>query len=379
MLKKGVIVLGGHVQALGIVRIFGRNGVPLVVIDNTTKNIARHSRYCTHFCMADDEELLEFLLDMGKKNLYPGWIIFPTNDLHVKILSQNKQTLDHFFITGTEHWDSIKSFYNKRLTYQLAEANGIPIAKTYFPASANDLADIKIDYPCIIKPAVMHDFYRKTKRKVFVCRTPKDLIHNYKQALKFIPTEELIIQEIIQGKGSNQFSACFLFLNNKSFVKLTACRLRQHPLDFGNATTYAETYDIPELIGLGERLLKAANYNGICEVEFKKDDRDGQYKLLEVNTRTWKWHTIAVEAGTPFLQSYYDYLHGKEIVPVDEIRPAAFRHALTDIAVQIRLLLRGDLNAFRYRKPVVKAVWDKKDLLPWFYEKFYLLHFLRNR
>ena len=44
--KKGVIVLGGHVQGLGIIRIFGKNNIPCVLLDSTGINIARHSKYC---------------------------------------------------------------------------------------------------------------------------------------------------------------------------------------------------------------------------------------------------------------------------------------------------------------------------------------------
>ena len=42
----GVIVLGGHVQALGIVRAYGKLGIQAVVVENTSKNISRHSKYC---------------------------------------------------------------------------------------------------------------------------------------------------------------------------------------------------------------------------------------------------------------------------------------------------------------------------------------------
>lgn len=31
--KKGVIVLGGHVQGLGIIRIFGENNISCILID----------------------------------------------------------------------------------------------------------------------------------------------------------------------------------------------------------------------------------------------------------------------------------------------------------------------------------------------------------
>ncbi|MBE0637803.1 MAG: hypothetical protein IH598_04725 [Bacteroidales bacterium] len=381
MVKPGVIVLGGHVQALGILRILGKLGLPGIVVDSTAKNIARHSRYCNYFRVVKDDDLLDFLIMLGKDANYSGWLIFPTNDFHVHLLSNNKSRLEEYFVIAADSWESVSLFYNKRLTYKLAEELNIPIANTFFPDSIDELKLPGISFPCIIKPAVMFSFYKQVKRKVFLCRTYDELVSNYRRALKVIPASEIIVQEIIEGPGINQFSACFLFLDGQNILSLTVCRMRQHPLDFGNATTYAETVDLPELIEMGEKILKAAGYNGLCEVEFKKDERDGLYKFLEVNTRTWKWHTIAEKAGIPFLQQYYEYLtlgvipSGKRYFPLQ----ASFRHSLTDLYVQFRMLTAGQRNWNRLKKPVQHAVWDKRDILPWIYEKIYFLNLLRTR
>ena len=155
--------------------------------------------------------------------------------------------------------------------------------------------------------------------------------------------------------------------------------MRQHPIDFGNATTYAETIDEPVLKKYSEKLLSASGYNGLCEVEFKKDEADGQYKFLEVNTRTWKWHAIAEKAGTPFLENYYKYLNGAALKPMSSQNRASFRHALTDFPIQIKLFLLGHKYAFRRVRPLVKAVWARDDFNPWFFEKFYLINLIKDR
>ena len=53
----GAIVLGGHVQGLGIVRILGRDNIPVIVIDNTKANLAKHSKYCHKFYRIKDDLL----------------------------------------------------------------------------------------------------------------------------------------------------------------------------------------------------------------------------------------------------------------------------------------------------------------------------------
>lgn len=377
--KSGIIILGGHVQALGIVRAYGRMGLQTVIIDKTARNISRHSKYCTKDYVVNDENLLQFLIDIGKESKYHNWIIFPTNDFHVKILSQNKKKLEEYFKITTDQWSVIKLFYNKKETYNLAQQLDIPIAHTFFPKNESDLLHIYPVYPCIIKPAVMHDFYRQVKQKVFVCSNFAELKQNYKRACTLIPADEIIVQDIIIGPSRNQYSACYLFINGKPYVSLTATRMRQHPLDFGNATTYAETVEEPLLKEYAEKLLKATDYNGLCEVEFKKDETDGKFKFLEVNTRTWKWHAIAEKAGTPFLETYYQYLIGNQINPAIGQKSASFRHALTDIPIQIKLLLKGYNYFLRKKYNPVNAVWSSVDIKPWIFEKIYLPYLIFKR
>ena len=368
----GAIVIGGHIQGLGIARILGRENIPVIIFDKTNLNIARFSNYCHEFHLVSNNDIIEKLEDFRKKNFFEGWIIYPTNDAHVEVLSKHKTQLEPYFKITTDSWNSVSIFYNKIKTYQLAHKLEIPIAKTYFPSEINDLDSINISYPCILKPAVMHNFFEKTKQKVFICSDLNQLKKKYKKATTIIPKEEIIIQEIIQGPSKNQFSACFLFLNKQTYVWLTACRMRQHPIDFGNATTYAETIDIPALKLYAEKILIASDYNGICEVEFKLDSRDNQYKFLEVNTRTWKWHTIANKAETPFVKSYFDYLNGHEINKIEHFKAATFRHLITDFPIQIKLWTKGFNYAFRKRSNCEHAVFDSKDFKPWIMEKLLL-------
>ena len=46
--------------------------------------------------------------------------------------------------------------------------------------------------------------------------------------------------------------------------------------------------------------MRAINYYGLVELEYKLDPRDGQYNLLDVNGRTWGYHTLGPGAGVDF-------------------------------------------------------------------------------
>src|SRR5256885_6552685 len=64
-------------------------------------------------------------------------------------------------------------------------------------------------------------------------------------------------------------------------------------MDFGKFSPYVETVDEPQVIEPSVRLLKALRFTGLVEAEFKKDPRDSQYKVIDINPRVWGWHTLS--------------------------------------------------------------------------------------
>lgn len=377
--SSGVIVIGGHVQGLGIIRIFGQNNIPVILIDETSLNIARFSKYCSRFILYKKKELLSFLLNGNQCKEYTGWLIIPTNDYHVKVLSQNHNELSEVYKVSTDNWERISLCYNKINTYKLANELNITIPKTYFPENMEDLTSINIQFPCIIKPAIMHEFYEKLKKKVFVCNDREELILFYNKASSIIPSDQIIVQEIIKGSSENQFSACFLFQNGKIISSLTACRKRQHPIDFGNATTFAEIIEQPELFNIGEKILKHIGYNGICEVEFKRNSNDGKYYLLEINPRTWKWHLISQKTGKHFLINLYNSFYNLPIIKDSRTDlSVCWKHTITDFPTVIRQILKK-----QYKKSTCNniqyAVWDQEDILPSIFEVLLLPYLIFKR
>lgn len=375
-----MIVLGGHVQGYGIVRIYGENHIPSIVIDSTRINIARHSKYCQAFLKADYDGLIDLLIELGRKGRYNKWLILPTDDYYVRLLSQYKNKLEKYFIVTVDDWEKINLFFNKRNAYPLAREAGVPVPETFYPDSIDDLERIsfEIKFPCIIKPAIMLDFYKHFKKKVFVCNDADELKTNYRKATEIIDPRELLLQEIIPGPSENQYSVGIFFDRDRSYNFLAARRKRQHPIDFGNATTYAETVDIPVLIEYALKILTGAGFFGVCEVEFKFDERDRQYKFLEVNARTWKWHLIGKSARIPFLSSLYQYfVEGSPIVE-KKYEKAAWKDSVTDVPVIFSMKKKG-LYKRAEKSRLVSAVANRYDLAPFIYQLIYLPYFYFKR
>jgi predicted ATP-grasp superfamily ATP-dependent carboligase len=298
----------------------------------------------------------------------------------VRLLSTNFGALSESFHLSVDIWDRVIKFFDKRLSYPLADATGIPIPHTFYPQSVTDLNRMLgvIPYPCIIKPAIMLDFYKAFNKKVLLCNTEVELVSNYQFASKTIAASELMIQEVIPGDSSNQYSVGIFFGKDKTYNHLIARRKRQHPIDFGNATTYAETVNIPLLLHYAEKLLAASEYTGVCEVEFKYDARDGLYKFLEVNPRLWKWHAIAKQCDVPLLESMFSYYTKGMPLQTTLYKEASWRDIVTDTKVVLELLLKKKHISID-NKPEIQAVFNTKDILPFIMQLLYLPCFVFSK
>jgi D-aspartate ligase len=297
---KGAIIIGGHFQGLGVIRALAKNNIPTVLIDSEP-NLSRFSKYITRYFkspnIADEDQFLDFLKLLATKHDLKQWVIYPTDDETVYLLSRYHENLSRWFHLITPPWEITKYSYNKKLSYTLADKIGIRIPRTFYPDNEEDLEKIDIPFPLIIKPAVMRTFFKLTKKKVFRAVNRDELYHYYRIASSIIKCDEILIQEEIPDVSRNLYSFCPFFKDHQTKARIVAKRIRQHPMDFGQASTYAETVDIPELEVLGGKILSAMNYSGLCEVEFIRDPRDNIYKFLEVNPRIWGWHTLALIAG----------------------------------------------------------------------------------
>jgi D-aspartate ligase len=366
--KKGVVVIGGHVQSLGIIRTFGRNGIPCYVLDNTGLNISKHSKYCTKFIKMPTSDIINFLISLNKKHNLNDWLLIPTDDYHVKLLSQNKNILKPHYRVSIDDWEVIQKCYNKIFTYKIAQNIGIPLPKTHFPNCVEDLINIDIDYPCILKPAVMHKLYSQLNVKVLVCNTYEELVLNYNKILLYIPPDEVIVQEIIPGDNDNQYSACFFFNRMNPIVSFLVRRRRQYPIGFGSCSSYVETVSDMDRFKDAESLLREINFMGICEVEFKKDYRDGLYKFLEINPRTWKHISLSTKSNSPILMSLYNYVYfGKEDV-INSWDDCCWNDLIIDNVVKIKMLLRGMSIKSPKHKNTEYAVFDMDDIMPFLFE-----------
>ncbi len=367
----GALVIGGDYQGLGIARSLGRRGIPVAVLDDEI-SIARSSRYVQQSLrvptLRSTEDTIEALHDAARCFGLDGWVLFPTREETVAAVAQNRDELARTFRVPTPSWETVRIAWDKRLTYQVAARLGIDAPRCWFPRSESDLSEIACDRPVIIKPAIKEHFFYATGAKAWRADNPVELLQKYRQAAAIIPADEVIIQELVPGDGSRQLAYCAFVKDGEPVGTMTVVRRRQHPSDFGRASTFVETVDLPELEGPSLRLLRAMNYYGLVELEFKRDERDGVVKLLDVNARTWGYHGLGPAAGVDFPAMLHHDQMGLPVHPCRARAGVRWARLATDVPNAVRDISRRQLRAGDYVRSLrgidVGSVWAADDPLP---------------
>ncbi|MGP0024113.1 MAG: ATP-grasp domain-containing protein [Streptosporangiaceae bacterium] len=371
----GAVVIGGDHQGLGIARSLGQHGIPVCVIDDET-SIARASRFVQHVVRVRDLRSESSLLDalaLARSRLgRPGWVLYPTRDENVAALAANRDALLGDFRVPTPGLASIRSVWDKRETYRLAEQLSIPIPRTWFPRAEADLAAIDMDGPLVVKPAIKEHFFYTTHAKAWRADTSAELASSFRRAAEIVEEGEVIVQELIPGGGQEQYAYCALFRDGHAIASMTVRRRRQHPSDFGRASTYVETICLPDLANPSIRFLRAIGYYGLVELEFKHDPRDGAYKLLDVNARTWGYHTLGRAAGVDFPYLMFRDQLGERAEEMHARPGVRWVRLATDVPNAVRDIRGGTLRSRDYLRTLLtvntEAVFSLRDPLPGLYE-----------
>jgi predicted ATP-grasp superfamily ATP-dependent carboligase len=371
----GAVVLGGDYQGLGIARSLGRRGIPVCVLDDE-RSIAAASRFVDQTVrvpsLRTTGDTVNALLDVGGRLRLDGWVLYPTREEMVAAVAINRDLLTPTFRVPTPAWKSVRPAWDKRETYRLGKRLGMATPRTWFPTSEDDLRLVEADAPVVVKPAIKEHFIYATGAKAWRADNAEELVAAYRRAVTVVAPDEVIVQEMVPGGGERQFAYCALFKDGQVLADMTVRRLRQHPSDFGRASTFVETIELPELAQPSLAFLQAIDYYGLVELEYKQDPRDGSYKLLDVNARTWGYHTLGEAAGVDFSHLLFRDQLG---LPVERVtaRPGVrWIRLVTDVPNALRDVHAGKAQTADYlrtlRRVDAEAVFSLRDPLPGLYE-----------
>lgn len=373
--KNIAYIIGAQRNGLGIARSLGEIGVKSVFVDSNPLNLGFASKYCIGKITGFDneQELLKKLKSSAEKmNTKP--ILLMASDEGLLFVSRFRDLLKEHFLFSLPDYD-LTQLVNKELMYKLAQNNSIHIPNTYF-LSQTKIENVidKIKFPCIIKGHYSHILYEKFSKQLFKANSAQDLRLIYKELSDF--KDQLLIQEIIEGEDDKiWFFGAYFNDDSIPLTCFTGRKLRQYPIEFGS-TSLAEYAPNSYVEETSVGFLKKIHFKGLCDIEFKQGP-DEKFYFMEVNPRVGLWHRLGNFIGKDIVQTYYLDLLGEKYTPKyiktagkwiaeDMDLISAFEYARKN-----KLSLKEWLISLKGAK--VFALWDVKDLKPFFYHFFIVI------
>lgn len=365
------IILSAQTMALGVVRALGQHGVPLVVVHYNSCDIAQRSRYATQALLAPDPQQYEEGFVAKIMELVPKWaggVIMPVSDETLLVTARHKERLSRHFRVACPDYATACQVVDKRMTYPIAATQGVKIPHTLIPRSISDLQGFCDEalFPCLLKPAQSHLFHACFGTKMFFVETAAQLLDGYNRAAK--AGLEVMIQEYIPGGDKEGANYNCYAVGGKTLVEFTADHVRNAPPSFGSPRV-VRSRQIDELLEPGRRLIQALDYSGYACIEFKRDTRDSEYKLMEINGRHNLSTALAVNCGINFPLLEYRHQAYGELPQAQIFKSGVYWIDLArDIAYSLkhhrdeRYALRDYLKP--YREAHVWAICSGRDPLP---------------
>lgn len=363
----GVFITDGHWRkSLAAVRALGRHRIPVTVGESTWLATAAFSRYCSRRIvypspLSETEHFVDFLHDYLRR--HPHRMLLTMEDATIGLVARHRRTLSVLTYLPVISSHRLRAVQRKDKVLALANDLGIPTPRTWVlehPDRVQSVQD-QITFPVVIKPRI-----GSGAMGVTYVDKPDQLPHRYAQIHGRF--QNPIIQEQIPRQGPG-LGASFL-MDEQSQVKAVFMhqRLREYPVS-GGASTLRRSIWRDDIYEMGSRLLKAMNWFGVANVEFKLDPRDNTPKLMEVNPRFWGSLALAIHAGVNFPQLLYRMATGRSFSPVTRYR----------LDIQCRWMLPGDIlhyihnprrhrlvpKFFKFRQPgLYYDILSRSDPLP---------------
>ena len=125
----------------------------------------------------------------------------------------------------------------------------------------------------------------------------------------------VLIQEIIKSSDRDNAKFCIFIKHNLKQIFLLS-KVHQYPINFGIGSCVVGIHN-NELKLLGEKLFESMDYEGIASVEFKYDEIDKCFKMVEINTRYWQQNYLSYISGVNFPLIDYAVSTGQKYSPVE--------------------------------------------------------------
>lgn len=233
-------------------------------------------------------------------------LLISCSDGYTGLLTRNQEELakDYRF----NYIDAVlqQKLENKQDFYRICEQYHLDYPKTYVISfEQRDTSAMQLTFPVALKPddsIVYTEIHFEGKKKAYKIETQEELDRTIGQIYATDYRGDLIIQDFIPGDFSKMY-VLNAYVNRRGQVKMMCfgkCLLDEClPTQIGNYNALV-TIANAEIYAQYEDFLTKIGYRGFANFDLKFDERDGKFKVFEINIRQGRSSFYMTAGGCNF-------------------------------------------------------------------------------
>ena len=305
--------------------------MPIYLLETTRQCAAGWSKHCSYVPVPalDGRALIDTLCELASR-LDCRPVLILTSDESVNYISANRSEIQAHYRISLPPQEMVSSLADKTLFQAFAEAEGFAVPRS---ACVTDLASLEsihsLNPPLIIKPADKTFVLRGLAERAIRTESVAEAYEAARKMLARVP--QIIVQEWIDGPDTELFFTLFSCDRNGRLIgSLTGRKLLCSPPGIGSTALCVAAPEVTEqLLATTMQFVDRSGYRGLGSLEFKRDQRDGRFLIIEPTVGRTDWQEeIATLCGVNLpLRTYRSELE-TDIGTDDAVAvPAAWRES----------------------------------------------------
>lgn len=317
------VFLGNDINTYSMSRAFYEEyGVKSIVIGKYNIGPSGNSRIIDYHPVSEldrQEVFIQTVNNLAAEYSDKKIMLMGCADSYVELIIKNRALLGKNIIAPYVDEELMDSLLTKLKFYQMCDLYGINYPKTFiYDRSMKDDIVLPFGFPVIVKPSNGIEYWEHqfdTQKKVYKIVDAGELKKVIGQIYEAGYDDRLIIQDFIPGDDSQlRVMICYSGRDKKvKLMSLAHVMLEEHtPHGLGNTAVLVNEYNA-ELSGMLKRFLESIGFTGYSTFDVKYDQRDGQFKILEVNLRQGRSNYYVTGAGNNLAKYIVDdYIYNRE-------------------------------------------------------------------
>jgi len=352
-------------NTLAATRCLGRHGIEVITGDSMPlagSNFSFYSRKSFIYPDPDEnpEGFIDKLVEVCERYGGPDvdLVLMPLHTCSF-VVAEHIHRFDGIAKTALPAKKDIDMLGNKANLAVFCAERGINIPKTFVVDTVDDIRDTaeKVAYPAFLKLADSNAAIGLHKVK-----SPKETVERFMNDVRRFNVSGrnvAILQEAVPGED---YCSTFLFERGELRTSMTYHNILEYPKKSGMGAL-RETVDASKMEEIGARVLAAADWHGVAELDFRWDGKNEPY-LIEVNPRFWGGLGQSIESGVE-----YPHLLFRLAVDghVDPVTTGAKNVRTVNPCLVVMLMLQEFMEAKNTRSEIKRSFeefmedWQRED------------------